>query len=168
MIDRFALSEAVCGRLAADVRRAAAAADACLRSARSRLSPEERAAVEADPALERLFLALDLLGAKGAPRDVGAARIALVSRTTLWRRFCAVLKCTYFRFVRRWRAAAAALVYRRGKGHVRQDVAAERTGLRNRSRLRAAFIACTGRLPTGRWPRALAWSPTLALRVGTG
>jgi AraC-like DNA-binding protein len=123
---------------------------------RERLSPEQRAAVEADPALARLFLALDLLGAKEAPRDAAAARIALVSRTTLWRRCLASLGCTYFEFVRAWRAAAAALLYRCGKGHVRQDVAAKRTGLGSRSRLRAAFLACTGLLPTGGAPRSLA------------
>jgi AraC-like DNA-binding protein len=140
---------------------AAVAREACVyldkwRYASARLSPMQRRAVEEDPRLARLFLALDLLGPKGAPRGALAAQLALVSTTTLWRLFRAVLGCTYFKFVRRWRVAAAALIYRCGKGHLRQDVAAERTGFWTRSRLRAAFLACTGLLPTGRAPRSLA------------
>lgn len=156
MSKRFKLPEFVRARLAANMRRAAGDVDTRLRGARALLSPTQLAAVEDDPALARLFLGLDLLGAKDAPEDADAARLALVSRTTLWRRCVATLGCTFFEFKRAWRVAVAALIYRCGKGHVRQDVAAERTGLRTRSRLRAAFLACTGLLPTGVAPRSLA------------
>jgi AraC-like DNA-binding protein len=155
VIARSVLSDAEYARLAGDARREAADADACLHSVRSRLSPEERAAVDADPALKALFAVLETRGAKGAPRDVEAALIAGVSRTTLWRRIRAVFGCTYYAFVRRWRVDAAAPIYQCGKGNVRQGDVAKRTGLRTRSRLRAAFLACTGLLPTGRPPRSL-------------
>lgn len=127
-----------------------------LRYASARLSPAQRRAVEQDPRLARLFVALDVLGPKGAPGTALATRLALVSTTTLWRLFCVVLGCTYFAFLRRWRVDAAAAIYQCGKGHLREDVAAERTGLRTGARLRAAFLACTGLLPTGVAPRSIA------------
>jgi transcriptional regulator GlxA family with amidase domain len=133
-----------------------------LRHATARLTPTQRAGVEAHAGLSRLFLALDVLGPKGAPGSSIAARIGLMSRTTLWRLFIANFGCTYFQFVRRWRVDVAEPVYRNGTAHLRQDVAAVRSGLGNRARMRAAFLACRGRLPTGRA------SPAVALTLDCG
>jgi transcriptional regulator GlxA family with amidase domain len=152
----FPPCESISPRLQAAVEREAIVYVDRRRYASARLSPRQRRAVEADPRLDRLFGALDVLGTKGAPGTALAARLALVSTPTLWRLFRAVLGCTYFAFVRRWRVDAASAIYQGGKGHLRQDVAAERTGFWTRSRLRAAFLACTGLLPTGRAPRSLA------------
>ena len=113
----------------------------------ARLTREQRESIDADPGLTRLFFALDVLGPKGAPGSSMAARLAGVSRTTLWRRFRAIFGHGYFHFVREMRVDALDLLYQVGRSTLRLEVAAERSGLGNAARARAAFIALRRPLP---------------------
>jgi AraC-like DNA-binding protein len=117
------------------------------------LSARQRLLVEADERLARLFAHLDAMGPRRAPKRPVAADLADTSVSTLRRLFLAFMECTYTRFVRRWRVAAGEDVYDGGARYTQKSVAVL-VGLGNAARLRAAFLAVVGLLPTGRPSRA--------------